>query len=154
MVRKKRGYNSYFRPVLRVHKGLELDRQAFIWARNHPVKAHKGIINNSAETRYNGENNSIKNPKTRVHSKAGQTCCTCSRFLLSHQFGPIMVTAHMIFIWSTPRAQSYENRKRLLIQQSGHWGLKQRPDTRLPREEQRGLIQRDSERCYHNELKQ
>ena len=43
---------------------------------------------------------------------------------MSHQFGPIMVTAHMIFIWSTPRAQSYENRKRLLIQQSGHWGLK------------------------------
>lgn len=48
---------------------------------------------------------SIQGAKKKVNGK--KWCLTCSNALLSHQFGPIMVTAHMIFMWSTPRAQSY-----------------------------------------------
>lgn len=32
----------------------------------------------------------------------------CSRLVLSHQFGPIITSAHIILVYSTPNAQSWK----------------------------------------------
>lgn len=48
---------------------------------------------------------------------------TCSSALLSHQFGPIIVTAQMIFIWSTPRAQSSNTKNSKISAAARRWNL-------------------------------